>query len=294
MQNNESRQQSWDLLCTLCLLLKVYWDIVELRGGGGVKQLKESTSLKIKSDFQELVARGGGGGSIKRFRKRWENSTYQKNQTGGFPLASLIHEIAIPVLMNSSSVNPRHRNLLPWLCVFAEEDCKKYLQRKQEEANQPLQVPAVDSSVPKTSELMGITIRDDPYGKSPCFHGCLIPHVGIAFPMGSVENLFFLLLLFPQLSITQARMLWLAVTGHLHFSCFLEHRGKATLGDTSPRNRLGQSHWTHMGGDFPEICPLAQPGPEQQLLKAQGVGVQGKECQRWFPCPVFGRWNHLE
>ncbi|NWI81060.1 MYD88 protein, partial [Dryoscopus gambensis] len=45
-----------------------------------------------------------------------------------------------------------------------EEDCKKYLQRKQEEANQPLQVPAVDSSVPKTSELMGITIRDDPYG----------------------------------------------------------------------------------------------------------------------------------
>lgn len=84
MQNNESRQQSWDLLCTLCLLLKVYWDIVELRGGGGVKQLKESTSLKIKSDFQELVARGGGGGSIKRFRKRWENSTYQKKQTGGF------------------------------------------------------------------------------------------------------------------------------------------------------------------------------------------------------------------
>ncbi|NXI89660.1 MYD88 protein, partial [Psophia crepitans] len=45
-----------------------------------------------------------------------------------------------------------------------EEDCKKYLQRKQEQADQPLQVPAVDSSVPKTSELMGITTRDDPYG----------------------------------------------------------------------------------------------------------------------------------
>lgn len=92
--------------------------------------------------------------------------------------------------MNSSSVNPCHRSLLLWLCVFAEEDCKKYLQRKQEEANQPVQVPAVDSSVPKTSELMGITIRDDPYGKSPYFHCCLIPHVGIAFPMGSAENLF--------------------------------------------------------------------------------------------------------
>ncbi|NXV83296.1 MYD88 protein, partial [Atlantisia rogersi] len=45
-----------------------------------------------------------------------------------------------------------------------EEDCKKYLQRKREQANQPLQVPAVDSSVPKTAELMGITTRDDPYG----------------------------------------------------------------------------------------------------------------------------------
>ncbi|KAG6939156.1 myeloid differentiation primary response 88, partial [Chelydra serpentina] len=40
-----------------------------------------------------------------------------------------------------------------------EEDCKKYLQRKE----QPLQVPAVDSSVPKTLEMSGITTRDDPY-----------------------------------------------------------------------------------------------------------------------------------
>lgn len=54
-----------------------------------------------------------------------------------------------------------------WLCAFAEEDCRKYLQKKQEEADQPLQVPAVDSSVPRTSELMGITTRDDPYGKHP-------------------------------------------------------------------------------------------------------------------------------
>ncbi|XP_009331597.1 PREDICTED: myeloid differentiation primary response protein MyD88 [Pygoscelis adeliae] len=50
------------------------------------------------------------------------------------------------------------------LLMATEEDCKKYLQRKQEQADQPLQVPAVDSSVPKTSELMGITTRDDPYG----------------------------------------------------------------------------------------------------------------------------------
>ncbi|NXR08095.1 MYD88 protein, partial [Semnornis frantzii] len=57
----------------------------------------------------------------------------------------------------------RHDVLLD-LGDSVEEDCKKYLQRKQERADQPLQVPAVDSSVPKTSELMGITTRDDPYG----------------------------------------------------------------------------------------------------------------------------------
>lgn len=42
------------------------------------------------------------------------------------------------------------------------------MKRKQQQAEQPLQVPAVDSSVPKTSELMGITTRDDPYGE--CLH----------------------------------------------------------------------------------------------------------------------------
>ncbi|KAM6209497.1 myeloid differentiation primary response protein MyD88 [Sarcoramphus papa] len=57
----------------------------------------------------------------------------------------------------------RHDVLLD-LADSVEEDCKKYLQRKQEQADQPLQVPAVDSSMPKTSELMGITTRDDPYG----------------------------------------------------------------------------------------------------------------------------------
>ncbi|XP_075775848.1 myeloid differentiation primary response protein MyD88 isoform X1 [Pelodiscus sinensis] len=44
-----------------------------------------------------------------------------------------------------------------------EEDCKKYLQRKE----QPVQVPAVDSSIPKTLEMSGLTTRDDPYGNTP-------------------------------------------------------------------------------------------------------------------------------
>uniref|UniRef100_A0A8C4KUV7 Myeloid differentiation primary response protein MyD88 n=3 Tax=Dromaius novaehollandiae TaxID=8790 RepID=A0A8C4KUV7_DRONO len=57
----------------------------------------------------------------------------------------------------------RHDVLLD-LAASIEADCKKYLERKQQEADQPLQVPAVDSSVPKTSELLGITTRDDPHG----------------------------------------------------------------------------------------------------------------------------------
>uniref|UniRef100_A0A8C8VQ06 Myeloid differentiation primary response protein MyD88 n=1 Tax=Pelusios castaneus TaxID=367368 RepID=A0A8C8VQ06_9SAUR len=44
-----------------------------------------------------------------------------------------------------------------------EEDCKKYLQRQE----QPVQVPAVDSSVVRTLEMSGITTRDDPYGNVP-------------------------------------------------------------------------------------------------------------------------------
>ncbi|KAM9100612.1 myeloid differentiation primary response protein MyD88 [Sarcophilus harrisii] len=49
-----------------------------------------------------------------------------------------------------------------------DEDCKKYLKKKQqEEAEKPLQVPAVDSSNPQTLELMGITILDDPQGLVP-------------------------------------------------------------------------------------------------------------------------------
>ncbi|XP_067148085.1 myeloid differentiation primary response protein MyD88 [Apteryx mantelli] len=58
----------------------------------------------------------------------------------------------------------RRHDVLLELAASMEADCKKYLQRRQQEADQPLQVPAVDSSVPKTSELLGITTRDDPCG----------------------------------------------------------------------------------------------------------------------------------
>ncbi|XP_029794651.1 myeloid differentiation primary response protein MyD88 [Suricata suricatta] len=49
-----------------------------------------------------------------------------------------------------------------------EEDCQKYiLKQQQEESEKPLQVAAVDSSDPRTSELAGITTLDDPLGQMP-------------------------------------------------------------------------------------------------------------------------------
>lgn len=49
---------------------------------------------------------------------------------------------------------------------LTEEDCQKYiLKQQQEESEKPLQVAAVDSSVPRTAELAGITTLDDPMGK---------------------------------------------------------------------------------------------------------------------------------
>ncbi|XP_063003526.1 myeloid differentiation primary response protein MyD88 [Elgaria multicarinata webbii] len=48
-----------------------------------------------------------------------------------------------------------------------EENCKNYLQKKQEEALKPVQDPVVDSSIPRASEMHGITTRDDPSGQTP-------------------------------------------------------------------------------------------------------------------------------
>ncbi|KAM9187340.1 myeloid differentiation primary response protein MyD88 isoform 1-T1 [Dugong dugon] len=49
-----------------------------------------------------------------------------------------------------------------------EEDCQKYiLKQQQEESEKPVQVPAVDSSIPRTVGLAGITTLDDPLGQVP-------------------------------------------------------------------------------------------------------------------------------
>lgn len=49
-----------------------------------------------------------------------------------------------------------------------EEDCQKYIRNQQkQESEKPLQVARVESSVPQTKELGGITTLDDPLGQTP-------------------------------------------------------------------------------------------------------------------------------
>lgn len=49
-----------------------------------------------------------------------------------------------------------------------EKDCQKYLGKQQnQESEKPLQVARVESSVPQTKELGGITTLDDPLGQTP-------------------------------------------------------------------------------------------------------------------------------
>ncbi|XP_073916130.1 myeloid differentiation primary response protein MyD88 isoform X3 [Castor canadensis] len=49
-----------------------------------------------------------------------------------------------------------------------EEDCQKYiLKQQQQESEKPLQVARVESTVPQTMELAGITTHDDPLGQVP-------------------------------------------------------------------------------------------------------------------------------
>lgn len=56
------------------------------------------------------------------------------------------------------------RELLPHI----ENDCKKYITKQQmQESEKPLQVARVESSVPQTKELEGITTLDDPLGQTP-------------------------------------------------------------------------------------------------------------------------------
>lgn len=53
-------------------------------------------------------------------------------------------------------------------CLFTtEENCLQYLRQRKQESEKPLQVARVESSVPQTKELEGITTLDDPLGKSP-------------------------------------------------------------------------------------------------------------------------------
>lgn len=48
-----------------------------------------------------------------------------------------------------------------------EENCLQYLRQRKQESEKPLQVARVESSVPQTKELEGITTLDDPLGLTP-------------------------------------------------------------------------------------------------------------------------------
>lgn len=58
------------------------------------------------------------------------------------------------------------RSCVPFCAVlFPDEDVRKYCENLKKKAEPPLQVPEVDSCVPRTPERSGITVDDDPEGE---------------------------------------------------------------------------------------------------------------------------------
>ncbi|XP_052354264.1 myeloid differentiation primary response protein MyD88 [Oncorhynchus keta] len=60
--------------------------------------------------------------------------------------------------------NVDRKDVVEDLRVLIEEDCRRYIERQNEP---PVQVPEVDSCVPRTPERQGITLEDDPEGGIP-------------------------------------------------------------------------------------------------------------------------------
>lgn len=55
------------------------------------------------------------------------------------------------------------------LQVYIDEDVRRYYENQKKKAEPPLQVPEVDSCVPRTPERNGITLEDDPEGTPELF-----------------------------------------------------------------------------------------------------------------------------
>ncbi|XP_029865139.1 myeloid differentiation primary response protein MyD88 isoform X2 [Aquila chrysaetos chrysaetos] len=127
--------------------------------GGDVREESHARRKALARLWGDLLG-GGGVGASRSFPDRREKLYFCISATVFLLTVNPAKQSGAPSYPTPSTV----KFLLVKPCFGPEEDCKKYLQRKQEQADQPLQVPAVDSSVPKTSELMGITTRDDPYG----------------------------------------------------------------------------------------------------------------------------------
>uniref|UniRef100_A0A4W5LQA8 MYD88 innate immune signal transduction adaptor n=1 Tax=Hucho hucho TaxID=62062 RepID=A0A4W5LQA8_9TELE len=59
--------------------------------------------------------------------------------------------------------NVERKDVVADLRDLIEEDCRRYIERQNEP---PVQVPEVDSCVPRTPERQGITLEDDPEGNT--------------------------------------------------------------------------------------------------------------------------------
>ncbi|XP_054478545.1 myeloid differentiation primary response protein MyD88 [Anoplopoma fimbria] len=61
------------------------------------------------------------------------------------------------------------RDIVEDLRPLMEENARKYCENQKKNAKPPLQVPEVDSCLPRTSERTGITLEDDPEGAPELF-----------------------------------------------------------------------------------------------------------------------------
>lgn len=72
-------------------------------------------------------------------------------------------------LLSILSDEVERKDIVEDLRPLIDEDVRKYLENLKKKAEPPLQVPEVDSCLPRTPERFGITLEDDPEGAPELF-----------------------------------------------------------------------------------------------------------------------------
>nr|ADN32829.1 myeloid differentiation factor 88 [Epinephelus coioides] len=72
-------------------------------------------------------------------------------------------------LLSILSDEVERKDIVEDLRPLIDEDVRKYLDNQKKKAEPPLQVPEVDSCLPRTPERFGITLEDDPEGAPELF-----------------------------------------------------------------------------------------------------------------------------